>query len=153
MPLQYVRTHDGRAIEIVSGNIKKALNLASVQINGQHPVGARLGNEIGNELGRNGRARSGLPILTRIAEIGQNGCNALGRRTAQRVDHDQQFHQIVICGMAGGLNHKHIFAADIFVNFYENFIVGETPDAGVGQRQFHIIGNTLRQRQVAVACH
>ena len=153
MPFQYVRAHDGRAVEIVCGNIKKALNLPSVQINGQHSVGPSFGNEIGHELGRNGRAWARLPVLARITEIGQYGGDAFGRRPAQRVYHDQQFHQIVICGMAGGLNHKHIFTADIFVDFYENFIVGEAADAGVGQRQFHIIGNSLRQRQVAVACH
>ena len=82
MPLQYVRAHDGRAIKIVGGNIKKALNLPSVQINGQHAVSASFGNQIGNKLGRNGRARAGFPVLTRIAEIGQNGRNAPGRRPA-----------------------------------------------------------------------
>ena len=55
--------------------------------------------------------------------------------------------------MTGRLNDKHVFATDIFVDFDENFIVGKPPDAGIGQRQVHVIGNTLCERHVAVACH
>ena len=124
-----------------------------MQINGQHAVSARLGNEVGDQFRGDRRAGAGLPVLARIAEIGQNGSDALGRGAAQRVNHDEQFHQIVVGGMTGRLNDKHVFATDIFVDFDENFIVGKPPDAGIGQRQVHVIGNTLCERQVAVACH
>ena len=48
------------------------------------------------------------------------------RRSASM--HDQQFHQIVIRRMAGRLNDEHVLAADIFVNFDENLVVGKAAD-------------------------
>ena len=39
------------------------------------------------------------------------------------------------------------------MDFDENLIVGEPANAGVGQRQVHIVRDTLRERQIAVARH
>jgi len=89
------------AIEIVGRDIEKALDLAGMEVHGQDAVGARLGDQVGHQFGRDRRARSGLAVLPGIAEIGDDGGNALGRGPAQRVDADQQFHQIVIGRMAG----------------------------------------------------
>ena len=53
--------HDHRlGVEIVGRNVEEALDLPGVQIDGQHAVGARLGDEVGDQLGRNRRARARL---------------------------------------------------------------------------------------------
>ena len=75
----------------------------------------------------------------------------LGRGAAQRVDADQQFHQIVVGREAGRLEHEHVLAADVLVDLDEHLLVGEAAHAGVGQRHLEIVGDRPRQRQVAVA--
>ena len=46
--------------EIVGRDVEEALDLAGMQIDGQHAVGARLGDQIGHQLGRDRRARARL---------------------------------------------------------------------------------------------
>ena len=146
-----VGAHHRCAIEIVGRDIEKALDLPGVEIDREHAVSPRRGHQIGDQLGRNRRARAGFAILPRIAEIGHNGGNPLGRRAAQRIRDDQQLHEIVIGGVTGRLDNEHVLAADILMDFDENFFVGEAPHAGVGQRHVEIIGDGGGQRQVAVA--
>ena len=65
-----------RAEQIIGRNVEKPLDLAGVQVDGQHAVGAGAGDEIGDQLGRNRRARAGLAVLPGIAEIGDDGGDA-----------------------------------------------------------------------------
>lgn len=104
-------------------------------------------------LGRDRRARSRLPILSGIAEIGDDRRDPPGGRAAQRVDADQQFHEVVVGGIAGRLQHEHVLAADVLVDLDEDLLVGEAADQRVGQRDFEIVGNRLGQRQVGIAGH
>lgn len=71
----------------------------------------------------------------------------LALRPAQRVDHDEQFHQIVVRRMAGELDDEHILATHIFVDFDENLVVGKAADAGIGQWQAEIISNAFRPEE------
>ena len=109
------------------------------------------GNQVGDQLRRNRRTRPWLSVLPCIAEIGNHRRDPLGRRALQRVDADQQFHQIVVGRIAGRLDDEHIFAAHILVDFDEHFLVREAADAGVSQRKLQITGNRLCERQVGVA--
>ena len=146
------RHHWGRE-QIVGRDIEKALDLPGVQIDREHAVGPGNGDEIGDELGRNRRARPRLTILAGIAEIGDDGGDALGRGAFQRVDANQQLHQIVIRGIASRLQHEHVLAAHILADFHENFLIGEAADQRVGQRQFEIGRNIAREGQVRIAGH
>src|SRR3546814_3232269 len=55
--------------------------------------------------------------------------------------------------IAGRLDHEHVLAADIFVNFHENLFVGEAADARVGQGNLDIVGDGGRERLVGIAGH
>src|SRR3546814_1750941 len=68
---------------------------------------------IGDQLGRNGSARPGLPVLPCIAEIGEDSRDPPRRRAFQRIDADKQLHQIVIGRIGRRLEHEHILAANI----------------------------------------
>ena len=70
---------------------------------------------------------------------------------AQRVDGDQELHQIVVGGVGGRLDDEDVLAADVLVDLDEDLHIGEAADAGLGQRQVQAGGNGLRQRPVAVA--
>ena len=118
--------------EVVGRYVEEALDLPRVKVDRQHPVGARGGDQIGDELGRNRRPRPGLPVLPGIAEIGQNRRDPLCRRAPQRVDADQKLHQIVVGGVARRLNDEDVLAANILVDLYEHLFVREPAHARVG---------------------
>ena len=80
------RPNDRGGEQVVGRDVEKALDLAGVQVERQHAVGAGAGDQVGDELGRNRRARAGFAILPRIAEIGNDGGDAPRRRAAQRVE-------------------------------------------------------------------
>ena len=121
-----------------------------MKIDREHPVGPGSGDQIGNQLGGDGCSWAGFPILPGVTEIGQHGGDPLRRRAPQRVDADQELHQIVVGRIAGGLNDEDILAADILVDLDEHLLVGEAAHAGIGQRHLEIVGNRSGQRQVAV---
>ena len=146
-----VRAHHGCGIEIVGRDIEEALDLPGVQIDRQHAVGAGDGDQIGDELGRDGRAWPWFPILARIAHIGDDCRDALGRRALQRIDDDQQLHQIVVRRETGRLEHEHVLAAHILLDFDEDLLIGEPADQRVGQRAFEIVRDRLRERKVRIA--
>jgi hypothetical protein len=140
-----------RGVEIIDRNIEKPLNLPGMQIHRQHPVGTRLGDQIGHQLGGNRCSRAGFAVLPRIAEIRDHRRHAPGGAAPQRIQRDQQLHQIVIGGVGSGLDDEHILAADVFMDFDENLHIREAADGGAGERQVQRGGDSLGQRAVAVA--
>ena len=125
---------DRRGEQIVGRDVEEALDLAGMQIERQHAVDAGIGDQIGDELGRNRRARSDFAVLPRIAEIGDHRRDAPRRRAPQRVDDDQQFHQMVVGGKRGRLDDENVGAAHVFLDLDEHFHVGEAAHHGLGQR-------------------
>ena len=144
--------HHRHGEKIVGGNVEEALDLAGMQIDRQHAVGAGFGDQIGHQLGGDRRARADFAVLAGIAEIGNHGGDAPGRRAAQRIDHDQQFHQIVVGGKAGRLDHEHVLAADIFLHLDEHFHVGEAAHLSLDRLQREILADGIGQGVVGIAC-
>src|SRR5690606_10426108 len=103
------------------------------------------------QLGGNGRAGAGLAVLPGVAEIGQHGGDAPGGGAPQRVNGDQQFHDVVVGRIGRGLDDEHILAAHVLEDFHKDFVVGKAPDIGLDQGQLHISGNGFGQGTVAVA--
>ena len=106
---------DGVARQIVHRNVEEALDLGGVQVHGQHPVGAGGGEHVGHQLGGDGVTGLGLAVLPGIAVVGDDRGDAAGGGALQRVDHDEQLHEIVVHRGAGGLDHEHVAAADRLV--------------------------------------
>src|SRR5262249_29453316 len=86
-----VAHHDGRGEEVVGRNVEEALDLPGVKVERQHPVDAGAGDQVGDELGGDRRARPGFAVLPGIAVVGNDSGDAPRRRAAQRIDDDQQF--------------------------------------------------------------
>ena len=93
-----VRLEDGRRKEIVRGNIEEALDLPGMQVQRQDTPGPGLRDDVGNQLRRDRRARAWLSVLASIAKIRNDRRHPLGRGATQRVDADQQLHQVVVGG-------------------------------------------------------
>ena len=87
---------DRRRIEVVHGNVEITLNLAGVQVERQNPVSARGGQQVRHELGGDGHTRAVLAVLPRVSVVRHHRGDAIGRGPLERVQHDQQFHQIVV---------------------------------------------------------
>ena len=146
-----VADHRRRGVKVVGRDIEEALDLPGMQVDRQHAVGAGAGDQVGDQLGRNRRARAGLAVLAGIAEIGEYSRDAACGRPAHRVDHDQQFHQVVVGRKRGRLDDEAVGAADVFLNLDKDLHVGEAPDHGLGERQVEIFGDALGEDRIRIA--
>src|SRR5690606_2601309 len=117
--------HDQRCgVDVVHRDIEEALNLVGVQVHGHDAVNADGGEHVGHDLGGDRYARGAHPaILTGIAEIRHHGSDAAGGGTTQGVGHHQDFHQVVVGRMAGGLDDEDILAAHILMHFDGDFAI------------------------------
>ena len=134
---------NGIAGQIIHRDIKEALDLGSVQVHGQHAVSAGRGDHIGHQLGGDGIPGLGLAVLTCIAEIGNHCGNPTGRCPLERINHDEQFHQVVVDGGAGRLDHKHIAAADRLIQRHKDLTVRERAYLGFTQLRSHEFADFL----------
>ena len=141
---------DGVAQQVIHGDVEEALDLGGVEVHGQHTVSTGSGDHVGHQLGRDGIAGLGLAVLTGIAEIGDDGGDTAGRSAAQRVDHHQQLHQVVIDRLAGGLDYEHVAAADGLVQGDGDLAVSEALDLRFTQLGAHHLADLSRQRLVCV---
>ena len=144
--------HDHRhGVEIVGGDVEEALDLPRMQIDGQHAIGARFGDEVGHQLGRDRRAGADFAVLPRIAEIGDHRGDAPRARAPQRIDDDEQFHQMVVGRIARRLDDEHVLAAHILLHLDEHFHVGEAAHHGLGEGQLQRLADGVGERAVGIA--
>lgn len=100
----------GGGIEVINGNIKKTLNLPGVQVHADNTRGSGSGNEIGYKLCRYRRPWRDLSILTRIAVIRHYGGNRLSRGPFEGIEHDKEFHEVLVAGIGCRLNDIYLAA-------------------------------------------
>ena len=136
---------DRRREQVIDRNVKEPLNLRLVQIHRQHAVGAGRAQDIGDELGRNRHARLVLAVLARVAVIRDDGRDARRRRTAERVDHDQHLHDVLIDRRPGRLHDEHVGAADVLVDLKRDFRVGKPPQPRLARLDAEKRRNLSRQ--------
>ena len=140
----------GIAQHMIQRNVEKALDLRRVQIHGQDPVGACGGEHIGHQLGGDGVTSLGFAILPGIAEIGDDRRDPSGGGTAQSVDHDQQLHEMVIDGLAGGLHHKYVSAAHRLVHPDADLAVGKGGNFVVPQWDVQLFADAFCKRAAGI---
>ncbi len=118
--------HDRNSKKIVHRAVEKTLDLAGMQIYGNHPVRAGYADKIRCQLGAYRRARAYLAILAGIAVIGYNGCDASRACALERVHHQAKLHEVAVyLRRASGLNHKNIVFPHIVADFYAQFAITE----------------------------
>ena len=121
-----------------------------MEIHGERAVGARHGDQVGDQLGGDGCARLVLAVLPRVAEIGHHRGDAPRRGPLGRVQHHQQLHQVLGRG-AGGLDDEHVAAADVLVELDCDLPVLEARHLGVAERHLELLADRLRQPPAGVA--
>ena len=138
--------HQNRCrIKVIHGNVEEALDLACVQIHGEHAVDTGGDQEIGHQLCRNRHSRTVFAILACIAKERQHGGDAVGAGTPHGIHHDEQFHQVLVGGRAGGLNDVHIAAADVLMDLDEGLAVRKGVERQRAGRHSEMVADGIGQ--------
>ena len=130
-----VTEQDWGRINVVHGNVEKALDLVGVQIDSQDAVDTCGTDQLGHELCGDGNAREPRPsILASKAEIRNDCGNSCGGRTSCSVNHHQQFHQVFGRRGASGLDNEDFAAANVLQDLHVDFAVAEAAYLSLGDR-------------------
>src|SRR5439155_1233995 len=146
-PAEVLEQHGG-GVDVVDRHVEEALDLAGVQVDRQHARGTGGRDQVGHQLGADRHARRDLPVLAGVAVVGYHCRDAPRRRPFEGVEHQEQLHQVVVAGRAGGLDHEHIAAAHVLGDLDLHLAVAETPDLGLAERHVDVAADRLRQRAV-----
>ena len=144
--------NDRLRVQVVHGQIEKALDLAGVQIHGHQAVHAGRRQKVGHHFGADGRARADLPVLAGVAVIGNDSGNAAGAGPFQGVQHQAELHEVEVDRSAGGLNDKNVVAPDIVAYFNANFPVAECLAHRRRNPATEVVANGGGKLRVGTAC-
>ena len=136
--------------EMVYWYIEETLDLLSVQVHGENAASAGFGDKVGDELCSDRFAASALAVLTRIAIVWHDGGDATCRGAAHSVDHDEEFHEVVVAWFAGWLNDVNVLAPYAFVNLNIDLAVAKMADNTVAERNADIIADFLSEFWVGI---
>ena len=129
-------------------NIKVPLNLSRMQIHRDNPVYACDTEKICRQLRCNRVSRLRFSVLSGVAVIRNHRIDSGSGRSLHRVHHDEEFHEIVICRIAGRLDDIDILAADTFPEAHGNLAVAEFAYRRLAQRLAHNRGDFLCQFRI-----
>ena len=121
-----------------------------MEVHGQHTVSTGGGDEVGHQLCGDGIAGLGLTILTGVAEVGDHSGDTGGGSTAQCVDEDQQLHEAVVNGLAGGLDDEYVAATNGLVNGNGDLTVSKGLYLAVAHGDAQTLTNGFSQRAVGI---
>ena len=141
---------NGGCEKVVNGNFKETLDLVGVKVHGDEAVDAGCGEQVGHQLGTDGGSRLVLPVLARVAEVGNHGDNLGGGGALGGVNQNQQLEDVLGRG-EGGLDDEDVPAADGFVVIGLNFAVLELNNFLIQKVKPQMGGNLLCQRTVGPA--
>jgi len=102
-----------------------------MEVDRDDPVRAGHRQEVRHQLGRNRLAGSGFPFLPGVAVIRNHQIDRPRAGPLGRIDHDQEFHQVLVDRMRKRLHQEHVAIADRFLVKAINF-----PALEAGQLDF-----------------
>lgn len=115
-----------------------------MQVDGEDAVNAYAGEKIrDNFCGDRYTCGAHAAVLTGITKIRNNSGDTACRSTAQGINHNNQFHQVVVRWSTSGLDDENITTAYIFINLYADFAIAKATYGGVAERSVQAVGNTL----------
>jgi hypothetical protein len=137
--------------QLIDGDVEEALDLALVKVHGQHAVGAGDADHVRDEACRDGYPGLVLLVRTAVGVVGHHSRDASGAGTLEGVDHDEQLHDRLLDGRAGGLHQEHVALTDVVQDAHEDVLVGELEDLATPQRRTQVTTDLAGQRRVGVA--
>ena len=144
---------DDATVEVVNGDAgaEEALDLPAVQIDGDDAVDAHGLEETSDVGGRDGDTGLHLAVLSGVAVVGDDDGDAAGTGTVQGGDHEEELHEVVVDGRAGGLDDVDVLASDVLVDHDVDLTIGESADSGLAQVDAQDLGHLEGKAHVAIA--
>src|SRR5713226_8373720 len=133
---------------MIDRNVEEALNLRSVQVERQYAIGARSADQIRDQFRRDRHAWLVLAVLARVAVVRNDRRDATRRGALERVEHDQQLHQIVVHRWRRRLDHEDVRAADVLIDLHVVLAVGEAVQRDAARLDLELAADFLRERRV-----
>jgi len=128
------------------------LNLIGVQVHGHHAVHADGRDHVGDDLGSDRHPRRPrTAVLTGIAEVRYRGGDSSRRSPFKRIDHHQNFHEVVVGGRASGLQDENVAAANVFQQLDHHLAVGKAADDTSAKTDVHVLDDRFRELGIGVA--
>jgi len=127
-------------------NIEKSLDLSGMQIHQNIAIRAGHFDHIGHQFGCDRHARLIFLIGPGIAKIRDDRRNAGGGIQLERLNQNQQLHQIAMNRSGSGLNHIAILAPNAASQLNKKIFIGELDDLSLAQRDPDIIRDFLCER-------
>ena len=120
-----IGSEDRSTHKMINRDIEEALDLGSMEIHGENSVCAGCGKHICNNFCGDRVTGFCFSVLTCISEIGHYCGDSSCGCTFERIDHNDEFHEVVVNGVAGGLDDENIGSADGFLKGNAYFTVCE----------------------------
>lgn len=146
-----VAQEDWSGVQVIHQDVEEALELAGMEIHGDHAGSPGGGDEVGHQLGGDGFTSGAFAILTGIAVVRDDGGDGVGASALESVNHHQEFDDVVVDGVAGGLDDKSIAAAHVFFNLDVGFAVAEVFDFDLTQFRSQVASDFMRQPGIGSA--
>ena len=140
-----------RGLKVINRDVEESLYGGRVQVQGYDTVGAGGFQQVGDQFGGNGLPTGRFFLLAGVAEIGNHGRDASGRCASQRVNHDEQLHQVLVHRRGGGLDDEYVRTAHVLVYLHAGFAVRELFESDGPQRLIEARGDSVGQSPVARA--
>ena len=115
----------GHRIQVVDGDLEESLDLRAVQVQGQDPVGAGRFDAIGADPRPDRHPGFVLLVSLGVGEERDHRRHLGGAGPFERVDPEQQFHEIVVDRVLGPLDHVDVAASDVFEHADEDVALAE----------------------------
>ena len=90
-------------VQVVDGKVEKALDLAGMQVHGDHMVTASDSEHVSDELSGDGGATLVLLVHACVRIAWDDGGDAAGRGALARGNEDEEFHQVIVDVATRGL--------------------------------------------------
>ena len=143
-----VGREDRSCVKVVYGNVEETLDLRCMQIHRKHSIGSGPGDHIRDQLGRNWRSAFVLPILPGVAIIGHDGGDSRSAGALAGIDHDQQFHQVVVDRRTSRLNQVNVPPTHVVFDFAVVFAVRELVERDGAKVQMQKTADVFGQLRV-----
>ncbi len=142
---------NGERGQHVAGDVEKALNLIGVQVERDVSIGTGDADHVSHQAGGDRHAGLILLVGAPVCQVGNDRRDAVGRGPIERIQKDQQLHQVVIDRRRGGLDQKDVLAAYALVQPHKDILVGKRDDIAPRERHAEIFADPLGERRATRA--
>src|ERR1041384_4667469 len=107
--------------------------------------------KICDQLCGDGHSRLILTVLPGVAKKWNHGRDSVRAGTTCSINHDEQFHEMLISGRASWLDDEYITATDVFIDLDVSFTIRKRADRGLSKWDPNSVADPLSKVAVGGA--